>query len=144
MYWHPLFYFNNSYQKNNMTASRSRKKSREHKKPEQRQEPAETEKPIEKQVRRLGMEVEILAVAVAVAIIAIVYMLSTGGVQTASQQPDELETINDKSCISVNPGLTQQECDDYALRDRAVYENLPELCDEIKTDGIKENCKKYF
>ncbi len=99
----------------------------------------------EKPKKKLGYEMEILAVVIGVVIIAIVFLLFTDMPQISNESQESGEDlVVDTSCVAVNPGMTEQECYDYELKDKAIYENLPEICDEIKTESIRENCKKFF
>jgi len=104
------------------------------------------EKPLEKQVRKLGYEVEILAVVVAVAIIGIVYLLVSsympplpGGGQ---QVQEDLTGV--KSCTERNPTMTEEDCLNMDYIERAIEENDIEICEKITKDDLKEHCKNYF
>jgi cell division protein FtsL len=125
-----------------MTPRHVHEKGKHRKKPK-RDETAPEMEPIRKEVRKLGYEVEILAVIVAVAIIGIAYVLLAGNLQQTVQEDETVQEELDE-CRKLNPEYTEEDCNDLALKNRAILEDMPELCDLIKSNSLKNHCKEYF
>lgn len=128
-----------------MSASRGHGKGRKHEKPKHDGKPSETEKPIEKQVRKLGLEVEILAVVVAIAIIAVLFVLSSDMMNLKIQGGEDTEAnVTLDTCMSRNPGMTEQGCLDMEYQEKAVLDNDPEICKLIVSEDVRNHCLRYF
>ncbi len=95
--------------------------------------------------RKILYDMEILAVVVVVVIVGIVIMLNfypTGerpvvvdNQTVADEEPEP------QSCEYL---LSLEHCDDISIKNKALMENMPELCDMINSEEIRDHCKRYF
>lgn len=88
---------------------------------------------------------EILAVAVAVAIIAVVLMIYSYDYTPQSCPSNDSEaTVKLETCVTMNPGATEQGCLDSEYQRKAIKNNDPEICKMIKSETLRHHCLRYF
>ena len=88
---------------------------------------------------------EILAAVVAVAIIVVVFAIYSYNYEFVPVNKNGTANVSlVDQCRAMNPSYTDENCRDMSLKDRAMLEDRPELCDLIKTQSVKNHCKRYF
>jgi hypothetical protein len=56
----------------------------------------------------------------------------------------EIISENIEECVSSNPALTQEQCWDVKYHETAIGENNITLCDNIKSEDVRDHCRRYF
>jgi hypothetical protein len=92
---------------------------------------------------------EIAAILLIIAIAAIAFSMSLNLEGKDAGRPDSQEEVDTMApqvskCMELNPGMSEDKCRDLSYHDRAVSENDRSLCEKIKEEKIKGNCKAYF
>ncbi|UCD02622.1 MAG: hypothetical protein JSV63_02400 [Candidatus Aenigmatarchaeota archaeon] len=89
-------------------------------------------------------DIEILAALIAVIIIGIVIIVNFyPAKEVITEEPNvtEQEELAPQDCEYLLP---PEECDDLTLKDRALTEENPEICELIETETIRDHCRRYF
>jgi len=107
---------------------------------------AEKVRPAGKAARKKpGYTMEILALIVIVVIIAVVFMLYSSDYTYHVHTPNATSNAtNAETCVSMNPGATEQGCLDSAYQREAIKNDDPEICKMIKSETLRHHCLRYF
>ncbi|MCD6495644.1 MAG: hypothetical protein J7K54_00050 [Candidatus Aenigmarchaeota archaeon] len=87
---------------------------------------------------------EILAAVVAVAIIVVVFAIYSYNYEFVPVNKNGTANVTVETCMSRNPGVTEQACLDAEYHEKAMKENNPEICDMIQSDSLRHHCLRYF